>query len=333
MRRALVCGAGGFVGTHMVSRLKAEGAWVRGVDLKAPAFSTSAADEFAIADLRDRQACRDVFDQPFDEVYQLAADMGGAGYVFSGDHDAQIMVNSAAINTSIADAAARARIGTLFFPSSACVYPAATQLDPRHPRTSEVLAYPAQPANEYGWEKLFAERLYAAQARAGKFAVRIARFHTLFGPLGEWRGVRAKAVAALCRKAAEAPDGGAIEVWGDGEQTRSFLFIDDALDGVGALMRSTISDPINIGSEELVSIRALASMIAGIAGKRLAIHSVPGPEGVRGRTSDNTIARRELGWSPHRPLIDGLRVTYAWIASQIHHIGTENAALRHHRTS
>lgn len=327
MRTALVCGAGGFVGAHLVTRLKREGAWVRGVDLKRPEFSESEADEFAIADLRDRHAARQVIDRPFDEVYQLAADMGGAGYVFSGEHDAAIMANSAAINAAIADAAARSRIGTLFFPSSACVYPAAVQLDPLKPQTSEALAYPAQPANEYGWEKLFAERLYTAHARGGKFKVRIARFHTLFGPLGEWRSVRAKAVAALCRKAAETPDGGTIDVWGDGEQTRSFLYIDDALDGVLALMRSTISEPMNIGSEEMISIRALAALIAEIAGKQLTIRSVPGPEGVRGRTSDNTIARRQLGWSPQRPLRDGLRITYDWIASQIHQFGTENATL------
>lgn len=317
MRRVLVCGAAGFVGVHVVTRLKADGAWVRGADLKHPEFAPSNADEFAVADLRDPRVAADVFDQPFEEVYQLAADMGGAGYVFSGDHDAEIMANSALINGSVAIAAARARVGRLFFPSSACVYPAHLQSDPLRPQTAESLAYPAQPANNYGWEKLFAERMYAAHAHAGRFAIRIARFHTLFGPLGTWRGGREKAVAAICRKVAEAEDGGSVDVWGDGQQTRSFLYIDEALDGVQRLMRSTFEGPVNIGSDEMISIRDLARAIIDISGKQLTIHTSAGPEGVRGRTSDNRLLRERLGWSPERPLREGLASTYAWVASQV----------------
>lgn len=317
MRTALVCGAGGFVGAHLVARLKSEGYRVRGADQKAPEFSSTDADEFIIGDLRDPSVCARALDRPFDEVYQLAAEMGGAGFVFSGDHDADIMANSAAIDANVAMAARRAGIGTLFFPSSACVYPASLQDDPLRPRTSEELAYPAEPANEYGWQKLFSERLFLAHARAGHFGLRIARFHTLFGPLGTWRGGREKAIAALCRKAAEASDGGVIEVWGDGAQTRSFLFIDDALDGVRALMNSTCTAPINLGSEEMISIRELAGAIASIAGKRLSIVSVDGPVGVRGRTSDNRLARAHLGWTPRISLHDGLCRTYEWIAAQL----------------
>ncbi|HYB96127.1 MAG TPA: NAD-dependent epimerase/dehydratase family protein [Vicinamibacterales bacterium] len=317
MRTALVCGAGGFVGTHLVSRLRSEGVWVRGVDLKHPEFSVSDAHEFVIGDLRDPSVCAAVFDRAFDEVYHLAAEMGGAGYVFSGVHDAAIMANSSAIDAAVATAAARARVGTVFFPSSACVYPAALQADPLNPRTTEALAYPADPANEYGWQKLYSERLFTAHAKAGKFDLRIARFHTLYGPLGTWRGGREKAVAAICRKVAEADEGGVIEVWGDGQQTRSFLYIDEALEGVARLMRAPFSGPVNIGSEEMVTIRNLALTVAAVAGKRVTVKGVDGPVGVLARNSDNRLLRELTGWAPAMALRDGLDATYRWVAAQV----------------
>lgn len=317
MMRVLVCGAGGFIGAHLVARLKADGAWVRGVSRRRPEFAPSAADEFITGDLRDPHFCAAAIDQPFDEVYQLAAEMGGAGFTFTGDHDAAILTHSVLINANVAMACARAGVRKVFVASTACVYPAAVQSDPAHPRCAEPLAYPAQPDSEYGWEKLFAERLYAAHAREGHFAVRIARFHAVYGPRCTWRGGREKALAALCRKVAEAEPGGEIAMWGDGEQTRSFMYVDDAVEGVRRLMRSDFAGPVNLGSEEMVSIRALAEAIIALSGKPLAIRPSPGPQGVRGRNSDNRLLREQLGWSPRIPLRDGLAPTYAWIAAQV----------------
>lgn len=290
---------------------------MRAVDLKQPEFSASDADEFRIVDLRDPVAVRATLDRPFDEVYQLAADMGGAGYLFTGENCAQVMRNSALVNLNVVDACLRAGVGRVFFSSSACVYPQHNQLDPECPNCVESSVYPAAPDSEYGWEKLFAERLYLAHARNHGLVCRIARYHNIFGPQGSWRGGREKAPAALCRKVAEAPDGGEIEIWGDGCQTRSFLYVDECVEGSLRLMRSDCAEPLNLGSDELVSINDLAAMIAQIAGKRLSIRHVAGPVGVRGRTSDNRLIAQCLGWSPSSRLRDGLVPTYHWIAGQV----------------
>jgi len=317
MKTALVCGAGGFIGGHLVKRLKKEGYWVRGVDLKHNEFTTSLADDFVIGDLRDPVVCRNVTDQPFDEVYQLAADMGGAGFVFSGENDADIMHNSALVNLNMLEAAYKAGVKKIFYSSSACMYPEYNQLDPDDPKTSEDSAYPAAPDSEYGWEKLFSERLYLAFHRNYGLDVRIARFHNIFGPEGSWRDGREKAPAAFCRKVAEIPDGGEIEMWGDGKQTRSFLYIDECVEAMRRLMDSDFIGPVNIGSEEMVSINKLAEMVMDIAGKQLAIKHIPGPLGVRGRNSDNRLIQEKLGWSPNYPLQEGLKRTYAWIREQV----------------
>jgi nucleoside-diphosphate-sugar epimerase len=317
MKSALVLGAGGFIGAHMVRRLKLEGFWIRGVDLKPPEFADSAADEFMIADLRDPVLCRGAFDRAFDEIYQFAADMGGAGYIFTGEHDADVMHNSAAINLNTLAACMASGNRRIFYASSACIYPEYNQLDPAAPITRESSAYPANPDSEYGWEKLFSERLYLAYNRNYGIEARIARYHNVFGPQSPWAGGKEKAPAALCRKVAEARDGEAIEIWGDGEQTRSFLYIDECLDGTLRLMRSGFEGPVNIGSQEMVSINQLAAMIIGISGKRLRLDHVPGPLGVRGRNSDNALIREMLGWAPSRPLREGLEKNYAWISSQI----------------
>lgn len=317
-KRALVCGAGGFIGNYLVTRLKEEGLWVRGVDLKHPEFSCSEADSFVVSDLRDPLTWHNIMDLPFDEVYQLAADMGGAGYIFTGDHDASVMHNSAMINLHMAHFAVRAGVNKVFYSSSACMYPAYNQLDPDSPNCKESSAYPAEPDSEYGWEKLFSERLYLAYHRNHGLDVRIARFHNIFGPEGTWCGGREKAPAALCRKVAEQADGGEIEIWGDGSQTRSFLFIDECLDGIRRLMDSeTFYGPVNIGSDEMVTIDEMARMIIEIAGKNLLIRHVPGPAGVRGRNSDNQLIRDKLDWAPSRALRDGLEVTYRWISQQV----------------
>jgi len=315
-KRALVCGAGGFIGGHLVHRLKAEGYWVRGVDLKHHEFQGLPVDEFVIGDLRDPKLCLEVV-RGMDEVYQLAADMGGAGYIFTGEHDAVVMHNSAMINLNIAEACRLEGTVKVFYSSSACIYPRYNQEDPKNPKCSEDSAYPAEPDSEYGWEKLFSERLYLAYMRNFGLEVHIARFHNIFGPYGTWEGGREKAPAALCRKIAMAPDGGEIEMWGDGQQTRSFLFIDECIEGVRRLMESDFEGPVNIGSEEMVTINELAERIMKVAGKRLSIRHVPGPEGVRGRNSDNRLIREKLGWAPSMSLEEGLRPTYQWIAEQV----------------
>jgi nucleoside-diphosphate-sugar epimerase len=315
---ALVLGAGGFIGSHLVKRLKQEGFWVRGVDLKFPEFAETAADDFVIADLREPENCRDIVDRKFDEVYQLAADMGGAGYIFTGEHDAAVMHNSALINLNILEACKNRNCRTVFYSSSACMYPEYNQLDARRPVTREDSAYPAAPDSEYGWEKLFSERLYLAYIRNYGMRCRIARYHNIFGPEGTWAGGREKAPAALCRKVAEAPEGGAIEMWGDGEQTRSFLYIDECVEGTLRLTRSTFAGPVNIGSEEMVSINELARLIMQIAGKKLTINNIPGPLGVRGRNSHNELIEKALGWKPSQRLKPGLEVTYRWINDQVH---------------
>ncbi len=316
-KTALVLGAGGFIGSHLVARLKKEGFWVRGVDLKNPDFSRSQADEFVMGDLRDPNICRQAVDQSFDEVYQLAADMGGAGFIFSGDNDADIMHNSALINLNILEVCQKIKVKRIFYSSSACMYPEHNQLDPDNPKTSEDSAYPANPDSEYGWEKLFSERLYLAFHRNFGLQVRVARFHNIFGPEGTWEGGREKAPAAMCRKVAEASDGDAIEMWGDGEQTRSFLYIDECLEGVLKLMRSNWTGPVNIGSEEMVTINELARMVMEVAGKKLSIDHIDGPLGVRGRNSDNRLILEKLGWQPTRPLIEGLKRTYSWVEEQV----------------
>lgn len=316
MRTALVCGAGGFIGSHLVRRLKAEGLRVRAVDLKHPEHRRSAADEFILGDLRDPLFCREIANQPFDEIYQLAADMGGAGFIFTGDNDADIMHNSATINLNMLDAIRRTGASRVFYSSSACIYPERNQEDPENPNCAEDSAYPAAPDSEYGWEKLFGERLFLAYARNHGISVHIARYHNIFGPEGTWRGGREKAPAALCRKVAEAPDGGTIEIWGDGRQTRSFLYIDECLEGTTRLLRSDVTGPVNIGSDEMISINDLARMVAAFSGKTIAIRNIPGPTGVRGRNSDNRLIRAELGWAPSRPLAEGMRRTYDWIATQ-----------------
>lgn len=317
MKSALVCGGGGFIGSHLVKRLKSEGFWVRAVDLKFPEFSETHADDFVIADLRDASECRHVIDRQFTEIYQLAADMGGAGFIFTGEHDADIMHNSATINLNILSACARRNNKRIFYSSSACMYPEHNQLDPNAPVTRESSAYPANPDSEYGWEKLFSERLYLAYSRNYGIEARVARYHNIFGPEGTWDGGREKAPAALCRKVAAARDGGTIEIWGDGKQTRSFLYIDECVEGTIRLMRSDFSGPVNIGSDEMVTINDLARTIIDISDKAVSIDHIPGPLGVRGRNSDNTLIKERLGWAPRQPLADGLRLTYPWVANQL----------------
>jgi nucleoside-diphosphate-sugar epimerase len=317
MKFALVCGAGGFIGSHLVTRLKQEGFWVRGADLKSPEYSETAADDFAIGDLRDPGFCASIADRRFDEVYQLAADMGGAGYLFTGDHDADVLRNSAIINLNMVEACRRRRSTRIFYSSSACIYPAHNQDDPARPNCAENSAYPAAPDSEYGWEKLFSERLYLAYARNHGIEVRIARYHNVFGPEGAWRGGREKAPAALCRKVATAPPNGTIDVWGSGSQTRSFLYVDECIEGTLRLMRSGFSGPVNIGSEEMIRINDLARLVIRIANKDLAIRNVPGPTGVNGRNSDNRLIREKLGWAPSAPLESGLIRTYHWVEEQL----------------
>jgi len=295
MKRALVCGAGGFIGGHLVNRLKSEGYWVRGVDLKYNEYGNGDSDEFVIGDLTDPVICRQVAEGGFDEVYQLAADMGGAGYIFTGENDAAVMHNSALCNLNMLHAAQQAGVKKIFYSSSACMYPEYNQLDPNNPKCSEESAYPAAPDSEYGWEKLFSERLYLTYQRNLGITVKVARFHNIFGPQGTWKGGKEKAPAAICRKVIEAGDGGTIEIWGDGKQTRSFLFVDECVEGIRRLMESDFSGPVNIGSEEMISINDFAKLIAEISGKNITIKNIKGPEGVRGRNSDNALIQEKLG--------------------------------------
>lgn len=316
-KTALVCGAGGFIGSHLVKRLKREGFWVRGVDLKFPEYAPTEADDFVIGDLRDQRMVQAVVDRRFDEVYQLAADMGGAGYIFTGENDADIMHNSATINLNVLDACHKRNIRRVFYSSSACMYPSHNQEDPDNPNCAEDSAYPANPDSEYGWEKLFSERLYLAYNRNYGMENRVARFHNIFGPEGTWDGGKEKAPAALCRKVARCPDGEDIEVWGDGKQTRSFLYIDECVEGVVRLMRSDFEGPVNIGSDEMISINDLARMIVQVSRRNVGVRNIPGPTGVRGRNSDNRLIKRKLGWAPSQPLRAGIEHTYLWIEQQV----------------
>jgi GDP-D-mannose 3',5'-epimerase len=339
MKSALVCGAGGFIGSHLVKRLKSEGYWVRGVDLKYPEFSETAADEFMIADLRKlenvefslrvNKDSKDELEGGFEEIYQLAADMGGAGYIFTGQHDADVMHNSATINLNVAHAAIKFKNKPkVFYSSSACIYPAYNQEDPENPKCTEESAYPAAPDSEYGWEKLFSERMYLSFARNYGLNVRIARFHNIFGPEGTWHGGKEKAPAAMCRKVAEANSGESIEVWGDGKQTRSFLYVEECVEAVRRLMDSEFSGPVNIGSEEMISLNDFAKMVISISGKDLHVKNIEGkefegkygfkcPVGVRGRNSDNTLIKEKIGWDYTQTLKQGMEKTYLWIKQQV----------------
>ena len=318
MKKIVVLGAGGFIGHHLVERLKNEGNWVRGVDLKKPQFSSTFADEFIIGDLRNVETCDAAIDSGMDEVYQLAADMGGAGYISTGAHDADVMHNSATINLHIAKLAVKKGVGKIFYSSSACVYPTHNLKDPSNPTCTEASAYPAAPDNEYGWEKLFSERMYLAFHRNTGLQTRIARFHSIFGIEETWQGGREKVPSAICRKVAEAKDGGEIEIWGDGKQTRSFLYVDECLEGISRLMKSDFTGPVNIGSEEMVTIDQLVDMVSDIAGKKLIKkYDTTKPQGVRGRNSDSNLIQEKLGWKPDYPLRNGLEKTYHWIEQQV----------------
>ncbi len=317
MKKILVCGAGGFIGNHLLNKLKDEGNWVRGVDLKFPEYSETKADDFLIGDLRNQTIVDRVFDRKFDEVYQLAADMGGAGYIFTGENDANVMHNSATINLNLIEAARTRNSRRIFYSSSACMYPAYNQEDPNNPKCSEDSAYPAYPDSEYGWEKRFSERLYLAYNKNHGLSCRVARYHNIFGPMGTWSGGKEKAPAAICRKIAMAKNGDEIEIWGDGEQTRSFLYVDECVEGTIKLLRSDVGVPVNIGSEEMVSINQLVDLIANIAGKKIKKNHVNGPVGVRGRNSDNRLIKSVLNWAPSQPLIKGIEKTYEWIEYQV----------------
>ena len=348
-KTALVLGAGGFIGSHMVKRLRKEGYWVRGVDLKYPEFSKTEANEFVCGDLRDVEIVRrvirfggyrgnyysqivDKFLEPFDEIYQFAADMGGAGFIFTGENDADIMHNSASINLNLLEEQKKwnkdkkTNHTKIFYSSSACMYPEHNQLDPNNPDCREESAYPANPDSEYGWEKLFSERLYLAYNRNHNIPVRIARYHNIFGPEGTWEGGREKAPAAICRKVAElSPQGGTIEVWGDGLQTRSFLFIDECIEATWRLMQSDFMGPVNIGSEEMVTINQLVETAAKVANKKVEKeHILDAPLGVRGRNSNNDLVREKLGWDYSQSLEEGIRKTYEWICLQLYSTQEEN---------
>jgi nucleoside-diphosphate-sugar epimerase len=335
VKTALVCGAGGFIGSHMVKRLVGEGYWVRGVDLKAPEFSATEAHDFIGGDLTDKEIVKkslqpEKWFEDFDEVYQFAADMGGAGYIFSGVNDAHVMYNSSMINLNILEELKNRsfsglgkpkpveKLTKIFYSSSACMYPEYNQEDPNNPNCKEDSAYPAMPDSEYGWEKLFSERLYFAYNRNHNIPVCVARFHNIFGPEGTWQGGKEKAPAALCRKIANVRPGGEIEIWGDGEQTRSFLYIDECVEGVRRLIQSKdFFGPVNIGSEEMVTINQLAKMIGSVSNKTFTIKHIEGPLGVRGRNSDNALINQKLGWSPSQPLEDGLIKTYNWVSDKV----------------
>ena len=316
-KTALILGAGGFIGGHLERRLKSEGFWVRGADIKFNEFRATSADDFIIGDLRDQLFVTSVVDQHFDEVYQLAADMGGAGYIFTGENDANVMHNSALINLNILEACRKRNIKNIFYSSSACIYPEHNQLDPSNPNCEESSAYPANPDSEYGWEKLFSERLYLAYNRNHGLNCGIARYHNIFGPYGTWQGGKEKAPAALCRKVAQASDGSSIDIWGDGKQTRSFLYVDECIEGTVRLMRSNFRGAVNIGSDEMVSINDLAKTIIELSNKKLNLINIDGPTGVRGRNSSNLLIKKKLRWQPSMPLRDGLKTTFNWINSQL----------------
>ena len=325
MKRIIVLGAGGFIGSHLVTRLKREGHHVIGIDLKYPEFSKSSADEFVIGDLRDPNVCEAAIKDEVDEIYQLAADMGGAGYLFSGENDFNVMHNSALINLNVSHFAIQNKVNKVFFSSSACIYPQFNQTDPNNPNCEESSAYPAEPDSEYGWEKIFSERLYHAALRNYNLNVRIARFHNIYGPEGTWNSGKEKAPAALCRKVAMANQEDSIEIWGDGAQTRSFLYIDDCIDGVLALMESNCTEVLNIGSEEMVTINRLAELISEHAEKSISLNHIDGPIGVMGRNSENTLVTKSIGWSPKVSLSDGLAKTYQWIDSEVAKLKVANS--------
>ena len=315
MKKVLVCGAGGFIGSHLVTDLRNKGYYVIGADLKYPEFGTTNTNEFYLYDLRSPELVSKLLTEDIDTVYQLAADMGGAGYIFTGDNDADIMHNSATINLNICNEMVKKNIKNVFYTSSACMYPSHNQENPDSPLLSEDSAYPANPDSEYGWEKLFSERLYLSYARNYNLNVRIARLHNVFGPLGSWNNGKEKAPAALCRKIAQAND--CIEVWGPGTQTRSFLYIDDCIEGIHKIMDSTYNQPLNLGSERMISINDLAKLISKIAGKNIEIKNIPGPLGVMGRNSDNRLIQQVIGWAPKDSLEYGLEKTYKWIKEQV----------------
>ena len=315
--KVLVCGAGGFIGSHLVRSLKLKGYYVIGADLCHPEFQETQADEFHICDLRDQLQVEKLITPDIDSIYQLAADMGGAGYIFTGDNDADIMHNSAQINLNILNEMVKKNIKNIFYSSSACIYPEHNQLDPNKPNCAESSAYPANPDSDYGWEKLFSERLYMAYARNYKLKVRIARFHNVFGPYGIWQGGKEKAPAALCRKIAQVSDGGDIEIWGDGNQTRSFLYIDDCIDGIHYIMASDYDLPLNLGSDRMISINGLVNLIANIARKQVNIIKAPGPTGVRGRNSHNELIKKIIFWAPPDNLAYGLTELYNWIKNEL----------------
>ena len=318
MKKIIVLGAGGFIGSHLVLELKRLGHWVKGIDLKYPEFSESPADEFVIGDLRSYDLCKEHLTSEIDEIYQLAADMGGAGYLFTGENDYDVVHNSAMINLNVSKCAIENKIKKVFFSSSACIYPKINQQDPDNPDCAESTAYPADPDSEYGWEKLFSERLYASAHRNHKIEIRIARFHNVYGPEGTFQSGKEKAPAALCRKVAVAKAVDTIDIWGTGSQTRSFLYIDDCIRGVLQLMDSDYKEPLNIGSEEMVSINALAQLIIQDSGKTISLHHIEGPIGVMGRTSNNDKVTTTIGWKPRVSLQEGIAKTYTWINEQVH---------------
>ena len=317
-KKAIVLGAGGFIGHHLVQRLKEEGLWVLGADIKLPEFSPTAADEFLIGDLRDIDFVGRVIFEDVDEVYQLAGDVGGAGYIFTGLNDANVMHNSAQIDLNVAKIAVDRKVKSLFFSSSACIYPANNQTDPLSPNCEESSAYPANPDSEYGWEKLMAERLFLAYKRNFGLNVKIARFHNIFGPESTWNGGKEKAPAAICRKVAEAAVNQKIQIWGSGQQTRSFLFIDDCIDATLKLMRSDFVGPYNIGSEEMISMSDFTKLVLKISQKENEIETIDGPIGVQGRSSHNKLIIQDLNWSPKFSLEEGMKQLYPWILSQVY---------------
>jgi GDP-D-mannose 3',5'-epimerase len=325
MKKILVCGAGGFIGSHLVEKLKEQGHYVIGADLHYPLYNETPADEFYIMDLREQENVRKLITTGIDEVYQLAADMGGAGYIFTGEHDADIMHNSCQINLNVLDAMVKTGVKKVFYSSSACMYPSHNQEDPDNPLLAEDSAYPANPDSEYGWEKLFSERLYMTYAKNYNLDVRIARFHNIFGPRGSWDNGKEKAPAALCRKVALCKEGGVIDVWGPGNQTRSFLFIDECVEGMQRIMASNYTKPVNLGSTRMISINNLVLLIAKLNRKNVSIRNVDGPRGVMGRNSDNKLIKETINWAPDEDLESGLIKTYKWIDEQIQ-LGLKDAA-------